>query len=296
MTKVSLALSVGSSRAGGKDLTRETRLSRRIDVLEDVTLSKDLGARVSLECVRNGVEVVVDGVEEGVASNLGGAAGGVVNVIVLKGDHVGGTGEIQGPVVATIASRRPGGSTVDLVVGDGNTVGRRVSEDDVLAGDQVGGDVVDPDKVGTVNGDSITSPDVLRVDVGETDVLDDDVLGVGNNADTLALNNTLGALADQGFIRANGHTKDTGLVVLDARDLGGVRLVVVTPSVLVDGFLASGASAPGSATSRGGGTLSPGEVEGLGQDNDTGRGVSKVAYQLSSGGRVDGSSRACSDK
>jgi len=32
------------------------------------------------------------------------------------------------------------------------------------------GDVVDPDKVTVVQGDTITSPDVLRVDVGDGDV------------------------------------------------------------------------------------------------------------------------------
>ena len=164
----------------------------------------------------------------------------------------------------------------------------------MLTGDQISGDVVNPDKVSAVDGDSITTPDVLGVDVSETDVLDDDVLGFRNNADTLALDNTLGALADQGLVGANCHTKDTGLVVLDTADLGCVGLVVVAPAVLVDGLLASGAGTPGSATSRSGNTLSSGEVEGLGQDNDTGRGVSKVADELSGGGRVDGSSRATS--
>lgn len=32
------------------------------------------------------------------------------------------------------------------------------------------GDVVDPDKVTVVQGDTVTSPDVLRVDVGHSDV------------------------------------------------------------------------------------------------------------------------------
>ena len=290
VAEVRLASSVVG--AGSKDLTGETSLSRGIDVLEDVTLSKDLGARVSLESMGNSVEVVVDGVEEGVASNLGGAARGVVDIVVLQGDGVGRTGEVQGPVVTAVAGSRPRGGTVDLVVGDGDTVGGRVTEDNVLASDQISGDVVDPDEVSTVDGDSITTPDVLGVDVSEADVLDDDVLGAGDDTDTLALDNTLGALADQGLVGANGHTEHTGLVVLDAGDLGGVGLVVIAPSVLVDSLLAGGGSAPGSATSRGDSAFSSGEVESLGQDDDTGGGVSEVADKLSSGGRVHGGSRA----
>lgn len=42
--------------------------------------------------LRVGVEVVVYGVEEGVAADFGGAARGVVDVIFLQGDEVGGTG------------------------------------------------------------------------------------------------------------------------------------------------------------------------------------------------------------
>lgn len=48
--------------------------------------------------------VVVDGVKDGVALNLGRTAGGVVNVVALESDHVVGSGEVQGPVVASIAS------------------------------------------------------------------------------------------------------------------------------------------------------------------------------------------------
>jgi hypothetical protein len=283
----------GSEVGGGsEDLAGKTGLSGSHDVLEDVTLSKDLGTRVSLESVSDGVEVVVDGVEEGVAGNLGGATRGVVDVVVLECDGVGGTGEVQAPVVATVAGGGPGRSAIDLVVGDSNTVGGRVAEDDVLTGNQIGGDVVNPDKVGTVDGDGITTPDVLRVDVGEADVLDDNVLSIGDDTDTLALDDTLGALADQRLVGSNGHTKDTSLVVLDVRDLGGVGLVVVAPAILVDSLLTGGGSSPGSATSRGDSSLSSGEVKGLGQDNDARRGVGQVANQLGRGGRVDRGSRA----
>lgn len=45
----------------------------------------------------------------------------------------------------------------------------------MLTADERGGNAVDPDQVGSVNGDGISSPDVLWVDVGDLDVLDDDV-------------------------------------------------------------------------------------------------------------------------
>lgn len=47
--------------------------------------------------------VVVDGVEDGVALNLGGTARGVVNVVALESNHVVGPGEVKSPVVASIA-------------------------------------------------------------------------------------------------------------------------------------------------------------------------------------------------
>jgi hypothetical protein len=49
--------------------------------------------------------------------------------------------------VVAVAGGGPAGCAVDLAVGDGNAVGGRVAEDDVLAGDEVGGYVVDPDEI-----------------------------------------------------------------------------------------------------------------------------------------------------
>ena len=46
-----------------------------------------------------GVEVVVDGVEQGVAGDLGAAAGRVVDVVALEGDHVVAAGEVDQEVV-----------------------------------------------------------------------------------------------------------------------------------------------------------------------------------------------------
>lgn len=121
-----------------------------------------------------------------------------------------------------------------------------------------------------VDGDGITTPDVFRVDVGEADVLNDDVLCVADDSDSLALDDTLGALADQALVGADGHTKDTGLVVCDLADLGSFGLVVAAPVVLVDGDLALGASSPRSTSGLGSGAFSASEIEGFGQDNYTG--------------------------
>ncbi len=292
---VGLAVAAHGSLAGSavvtdsEDLAGKTRLSSGLDVLEDVTLSDDLGASVSLESVLGvGVEVVVDGVEDGVTSDLGGAAGGVVDVVALEGDHVVAAGEVHAPVVVAVAGSRPRGGTVNLAVGDGDTAGSIVAEDNVLTGNQVGGNVINPDHVGAVNGDGITTPDVLRVDLSETNVLDNDVLDVAGHADTLALDNTLAALTDQRLVGFYSHSEHTSLVVGDAADLGSAGLVVGAPIVLVDGDLATGAGTPWAATGRGNLTLSASEVECLGEDNDTRRSVAEVVDKLLGCGRVDG--------
>lgn len=152
------------------------------------------------------------------------------------------------------------------------------------------GDVVDPDVVGGVESDGITTPDVLGVDVLNLDVLDDDVLGTGDSQ-TLADNDTLGAGSDDGLVGGNLDGVETGLVVGN-RDGGGAGLVVVAPRVLVDGDLAGGGGSPGSTAGLGSGAVLVGEVEGLGQDDDTGRRVAEVRDQLVVGGGGDGSRRA----
>jgi hypothetical protein len=61
----------------------------------------------------------------------------------------------------------------------------------VLATNQRGSYVVDPDYVGTIYGDGIAAPNVLRVQVGDVDILDDDVAGAADDAEALALNDSL---------------------------------------------------------------------------------------------------------
>lgn len=148
VAKVLLALRVGRRARAGENLSTESGLHGLLDVLEDIALSNDLSTRVGLEGVVGvAVEVVVDSMEESVASNLGRTARGVVDVVALEGDEIVGAGEIHSPVVVSVACCRPGGGAVDFAVGDGDAAGGAVSEDDMLAGNQVGCNVVDPDKV-----------------------------------------------------------------------------------------------------------------------------------------------------
>jgi hypothetical protein len=136
---------------GIEQFTTKTSLLRLNDVLENISLGKDLRARVGLEGVLAvGVEVVVYGVQERVACDLGRAAGGVVDVVLLEGHEVVGTGQVDAPVVVAVAGGGPAGCAVDVAVGDCDAVRGGVAENDVLAGNEVCGYVVDPDEVGCV--------------------------------------------------------------------------------------------------------------------------------------------------
>lgn len=101
----------------------------------------------TLRGIQGWTHVVVHGVQDGVASELGGTAREVVDVVVLEGDLVIRAGEVQVPVVVAVASGRPLALAVDVAVGDRDTAGGILAQDDVLTGDLVGGDVVDPDQV-----------------------------------------------------------------------------------------------------------------------------------------------------
>lgn len=78
--------------------------------------------------------VVVDRVEDGVALNLGRTTRGVVDVVALESDHIVATSEVKSPVVASITSGRPVGRSIDVAVGNCDSAGSRLSENDVLAG------------------------------------------------------------------------------------------------------------------------------------------------------------------
>ena len=177
-------------------------------------------------------------------------------------------------------------------------------------------DMVDPDQVGARDRDGITAPDVLGVDLGEVDVLDDDVLDPVGHVDALALDDTGGALADQGLVGLDLDRVPGSLVVGDGADGWGAGLVVIAPLrslqalvicligvdirqdkvpthvVLVDGQLAAGSGAVRRTSSLRRGSLRVSEVEGLGQDDDTGGAVREVRNKLGVGRGVDGSGRA----
>lgn len=84
------------------------------------------------------VPVVVDGVQVGVALDLGRAAAGLVQVVALQGDLVAGAVQVDVPVVVVVAGGRVVGFAVDVVVGEGDAVAGFGAEDVVLAADAGG--------------------------------------------------------------------------------------------------------------------------------------------------------------
>jgi hypothetical protein len=288
--------SVGRSIGAGEDLAGGTLLDSGLDVLEQVALGDDLGLVAGLEGVAGvALPVVVDGVENGVAGDLGGSARGLGDVVVLEGDHlwgvsgcswsglgektyVAGTSEVHGPVLVTVASSRPLAVTVNVRVGDGNSVVGVGSEDNVLTTDLGGSNVINPDEIGTIKSHGVATPNVLRVQFGDMDVLDDDVLG-SLDVETLALDDTIGTDTNNGLVRVDNNRVKTSLIVGNI-NLGGLSLVVVAPVVLVDSSLAAGAGTPRGTTLLGGSSLSSGEVELLVEEDNTSGRVAKHRDQL----------------
>jgi hypothetical protein len=178
----------------------------------------------------------------------------------------------------TIAGSRILAITVNVRVGDGNSVVGVGSEDNVLTTDLGGSNVVNPDEIGTIKSHGITTPDVLRVQFGDMDVLDDDVLG-SLDVETLALDDTVGTDTNNGLVRVDNDRVETSLIVGNV-NLGGIRLVVVAPVVLVDGSLAAGAGTPRGTTLLGGSSLGSGEVELLVEEDNTSGRVAKHRDQL----------------
>lgn len=129
----------GSTR-GAEQLTREARgLDGGSHVGEEVPLGEHVGAVADLEGVVGVVvPVVVDGVQVGVALDLGRAAAGLVQVVALQGDLVAGAVQVDVPVVVVVAGGRVVGFAVDVVVGEGDAVAGFGAEDVVLAADAGG--------------------------------------------------------------------------------------------------------------------------------------------------------------
>lgn len=146
--KVLLALCIRASIARRINLASKTGLHRLFNILEDIAFSNNLRTRIGFKCMTTvGVEVVVHSVQDGVSSDLGGATRCVVDVVALQRDHVVAAGEVHAPIVVGVAGGGPGSRAIDLAVGDCDAVAGAVAEDDVLTGDEVGCDVVDPDHV-----------------------------------------------------------------------------------------------------------------------------------------------------
>ena len=149
-------------------------------------------------------------------------------------------------------------------------------------------------------------------------ILDNDVVRAADDTQTLALDHTGGALADESLAGGNGDTKNTSLVTWgisvaclsvgivsesdqireianllgDGADGRGVWLIVLAPVVLVDGDLTLGVGAPGRASTALSSSLSAAEVKSLGQNNDTGLAVAQVRDQLGSSLGIDRARRA----
>lgn len=211
----------GSTR-GAEQLTREARgLDGGSHVGEEVPLGEHVGAVADLEGVVGVVvPVVVDGVQVGVALDLGRAAAGLVQVVALQGDLVAGAVQVDVPVVVVVAGGRVVGFAVDVVVGEGDAVAGFGAEDVVLAADAGGSYMVDPDEVGLVDGDGVASPDVLGVDVGDGDVPD----YTADDTKALALDDAGGALADEGLVGVDGDTKRAGIITTCVRTLAEIHM------------------------------------------------------------------------
>lgn len=111
-------------------------LDGSLDVLEHGALDESIGVLALEGVALDVVPVVVGHVHGGAATELGGAAAGVVDVVVLEGDGVALAGEVDAPVVVGVALCGPAGAAVDEVVGDGYAVVAAVAGDDVLATDE----------------------------------------------------------------------------------------------------------------------------------------------------------------
>jgi hypothetical protein len=122
---------------GEQAATSRSVLDGRFHAGEHVALGKNLGAGGDLEGVSAVVfPVVVDGVQDGVACNLGSAAGSSMDVVALEGDGILRAGEVESPVLVLIAGGGPVGKTINLVVRDGHAAGSDLAQDDVLTADQ----------------------------------------------------------------------------------------------------------------------------------------------------------------
>lgn len=167
---------------------------------------------------------------------------------------------------------------------------RVVSRDEHLATDQRDLDVVNPDLVGAIQGDSITTPDVLWVELCDVDVLDDDVLGTAGQTQALAAKDTSATNTNDGLVRSNSQALETSIVI----GASGCWVVAApVGAVSLDGILAGAATAVGirdAALAVVAGVFSAEEVELFFNKDHPGSVVAQPALQFSN---VTGGGRAC---
>jgi hypothetical protein len=161
------------------------------------------------------VEVDVDRVQKSAlvgATNLRAAARSVMDIVTLEGDSVTTSYEQECPVVVIIARRRPARIAVNLSVRDRNAVAWVVTRNDMLAADERGLHVVDPNQIRPGQRHGVAAPYVLRVELSDVDVLHDDVFDAGE-AQPLSTDYAFGAFADDRLVGLDVDKCDGGFVV-----------------------------------------------------------------------------------
>lgn len=178
----------------------------------------------------------------------------------------------------SVTSSRPLALAVDVVVGDRDSVIRVGAKDDVLSADVGGRDMIDPNKISAIKGNSVSAPNILRVQFSNMDVLNNNILG-SLDIKTLALDDTIRTNTNDRLIRVDDNRVQARLIVANI-DLGGIRLIVVTPIILVDSRLAARARTPGRTALLGRSALGTGKVELLVEQDDARGRVAKHRDQL----------------
>jgi len=115
----------------------------RYNILEDVAFSNNHTTCSIIEGMAGvGIPVVVDGMEERVATDLGTAARGVVDVVTLHCDEIVGSSQVYGPVVMTVAGCGPASRAVKLIVRQCHAIRGPITGHEHLAADEGDFDVI----------------------------------------------------------------------------------------------------------------------------------------------------------
>lgn len=175
-----------------------------------------------------------------------------------------------------------------------------VSGNEHLTTNEVDLDVVNPDVVGAVEGDSVTTPDELGVELRDVDVLDNDVADTVHQAQTLSTQDTRATHANNRLVGGDFQALNTGVVVRAGQ--GGIATAPVG-AILLDGILAratAGVRGGFAALAVGALALAAKEVELLVDKDDTGGAVRQPGLQLAdvagrSGSGITATGRAASE-